>query len=664
MRSPGSYLLSILLCLQLLVTGPLTLFAAATPVVDAPRRLLVRLHEPDDHLLNNLNPRSIEPMSGGSPGYVLTFADEIKASEALMTLGSHPNVIWAEPDRMVDYAFIPDDPLIQGQAWLETIDLYGAWNLTFGDESIVVAVIDSGVSHDHPDLSGKVLPGFDVLNDHGEPVDEVGHGTAVAGIIAARGNDGIGVAGVAMETTILPVKVGSADGSPISAIVTGIYWAIDNGADIINLSLSSEFPSEALHEAVLYAYEQGVPVITAAGNGPNAIAYPAAWPETISVGASTAWGSMTGFSSRTNRVDLIAPGSGILTTWTDPAEGDGWASVSGTSFAAPMVAGTIALLLAIDPSLTIEELRLLLTSSTIPVGDSEPEPGAGAGLIDTGATLRELLSRSFEETWQPADLPVAEGVVERTWIWGPASIATGFEEYDGTASGERLIRYYDKARMEINDPTALNQTNWFVTNGLLALEMISGQMQVGDSQFVTRAPANIVVAGDLDDPGSPTYAHFRTRLDATPAEQDAILVLRMDGSGQVTEDFRFSGYGVYAARYIAETDHQIASVFWDYLNTTGMLYQNDMLTVGRLFEPTFFVTGLPITEAYWVEVRVGGVQADVLVQCFERRCLTYTPSNPEGWTVEMGNVGRHYFTWRYATLEEYTLVPPAITIWG
>lgn len=664
MRSRGSYLLTILLCLHLLMAGTWTVSASGAPANQPEHRLLVRLNQPDDQTLSSLDPVTIQPLAGIDHGYVLGFTTDQAASRALERLAPDSNVVWAERDQIAAYAYVPDDPFIQGQPWLETIDLHGAWNLTFGSPSIVVAVIDSGVSHDHPDLAGKVLPGFDVLNNHAEPVDEVGHGTAVAGIIAARGDDGIGIAGVAMEATILPVKVGSAEGSPISAIVSGIIWAVDNGADIVNLSLSSELPSDALYDAVLYAHSNGVPVVTAAGNGPKAIAYPAAWPETISVGASTSWGELAGFSSRANRVDIIAPGSGILSTWSNPHEGDGWSSVSGTSFAAPIVAGTLALLLTIDPTLSIEEMRTLLTTSTIPVGGVDPEPGSGAGLIDAGATLRALLTRSFEQTWQPADQPVADGFVERTWVWGPSSIATGFEQYDGTASGERLIRYYDKARMEINDPTALHQTNWFVTNGLLALEMISGRMQIGDNEFVIRMPAGIVVAGDMNDAGSPTYANFKSRLNADPAEQDALLTMRMDGVGRVVDDPRFAAYNVHAARFVAETNHQIASVFWDYLNMTGMLYQNDTLTVGRLFEPTFFVTGLPITEAYWTEVQVGGVPADVLVQCFERRCLTYTPSNPEGWTVEMGNVGRHYFDWRYATEQPQQLLPPHIHIWN
>ena len=112
-------------------------------------------------------------------------------------------------------------------------------------------------------------------------------------------------------------------------------------------------------------------------------------------------------------------------------------------------------------------------------------------------------------------------------------------------------------------------------------------------------------------------------------------------------DDRLLDYGVTAARYVPETDHMIASVFWEFLNSEGLIYRDGDYVTGRLFEPTFFATGYPITEAYWTRVLVNGQRVDVLLQCFERRCLTYTPSNAPEWRVEMGNVGQHYYLWRY-----------------
>lgn len=592
-------------------------------------------------------PVEIEPAANLPGIYTVQYDSETDAVDALAYLVSHPDIAWVEPDRLVPFSFDPGDPLNEDQLWIESIDLPAAWNISTGDPTVVVAVVDSGVSASHPDLQGKLLPGYDFYDDDSDPDDQVGHGTAVAGIIAARGNDGIGIAGVAMETMILPVKVGSVDGSPISAIAAGIVWAVDNGAHIINLSLGSNFPSQALHDAVLYAYEQDVPVVAAAGNEPDAISYPGAYPETISVGGSTPWGTLTGFTSRANRVDLTAPGTGVLATWWGEADGDTWASVSGTSFAAPMVAGTMALLRSLDATLSIEDLRTLLQETAIPLNGQDPEPGAGAGQLDAGAALSTFIARAFDSTWLPVDSPVASGSADRTWIWGPEAIATGFEEYDQAVHGERLIRYYDKARMEITNPSAMRQDPWFVTNGLLARELVTGKMQLGDQMFVNREAAQIAVAGDWGNPLSPTYADLYPRLGDAPASPGATLITSIDAFSRVEQDARFAQYGVTAAWHVSETNHQIASVFWSYLNSLGLIAMDGELVMGPLFSPTFYATGLPITEAYWTEVQVNGALTDVLAQCFERRCLTYAPSNPESWRVEMGNVGQHYFNWRY-----------------
>lgn len=599
------------------------------------------------HAIATTNPLAVKPGSSIAGTYLVTYPSAGDASVALAQLSASADVAWVEPDRLIQYSYDPGDPLNQNQLWIDAIDLPAAWNISTGSPSVIVAVVDSGVSASHPDLQGKLLPGYDFMNDDDVPDDEVGHGTAVAGIIAARGDNNIGTTGVAMDTMILPVKVGSTHGSPISAIASGIIWATDQGASVINLSLGSDFPSDALHEAVLYAYERGIPVVAAAGNDPDAVSYPGAYPETISVGASTSWGTLTPFTSRANRVDLVAPGASVVTTWWSADDGNGWAEVSGTSFAAPMVTGTIALLRALDPSLGVEDLRNILRATAVSIGGSEPEPGAGAGQLDAGAALSSFMARAFDRTWAPADHPVASGSAERTWVWGPDPIATGFEEYDQALHGERLIRYYDKARMEITNPATLSQDPWFVTNGLLARELITGKMQVGDHAFISRDPANIVVAGDWGDPLSPSYADLGSRLYAPPASPGSTLIERIDTYGRVWSDPRFAQYGVAAAWLLPETNHEIASVFWSYLNSMGLIDMGGELVIGPLFQPTFYATGLPITEAYWTEVQVNDVLTDVLVQCFERRCLTYTPSNPANWQVEMGNVGQHYFNWRY-----------------
>ncbi len=589
--------------------------------------------------------------------YLAQYASPAEASHAEQRLNQESAISSIESDAMAHYAFEPTDPMFKDQFWAQSIDLPAAWNITAGSESIVVAVVDSGVQASHPDLVGQVLPGTDLYYRDDIPEDDIGHGTAVAGIIAARGDNGVGIAGVAMNVKILPVKVGGKDGAPISVLSSGIIWAVDQGADIINLSLVADLPSPTLHEALQYAYDRNVPVITAAGNDPYAITYPGNYEEAITVGASTTWGTLASFSSTTNRVDLVAPGSSVLAPWWSEVNGNGWTTVTGTSFATPMVTGTAALLLSINPNLEIEEIRELLKSSAAQIGDAFPEAGSGAGQLDAGTAVRQLLSKSFDVTWLPADDPVASGLADRSWVWGPGSILTGFENYVDAREGERLVRYYDKARMEINDPLGDLNDPWYVTNGLLVSEMISGKMQIGDNLFEYRGPADVAVAGDPSDPEAPTYSDFRKLLDAPSGNTGELVTQMVDANGVVSAVDSYGVYGITNGAYIAETDHQIASVFWNFLNGYGFILVDGSVEYGPIFDPVFFATGLPITEPYWMRVHVDGELTDVLVQCFERRCLTYNPSNPIEWRVELGNVGQHYYNWRYQ--DEFVTNPDA-----
>ncbi len=606
-------------------------------------------------VLHRQGARTVESQRGWPDVYLAGFVDRETAQAAVKDLATIPGIDWAEMDGWARYSFEPDDPLYPDQLWAESIDLPGAWSITTGFSDIVVAVIDSGVSRTHPDLQGKLLEGYDFLNQDNDPEDDIGHGTAVAGIIAAAGDNGVGIAGVAMGTMILPIKVGSVHGAPISTLAEGIIWAVDQGASVINISLVTDQTSVALQEALLYAYDNDVPVVAAAGNEPDAVTYPGAYVESISVGAATFWGSVASFTTRENRVDLIAPGVSVLAPWWTASTGDGWIPVTGTSFAAPMVSGTLALLLAIDPALTVEELREIVVSTALQVSSEADIPGSGAGQLDTAASLRTLLDRSLMATWATADRPVAEQFVGRSWLWGPFPTATGFEPYEEALNNERLVRYYDKARMEVTDPLNDLSSPWYITNGLLTREMILGQMQTGDEKFQFRRPASIAVAGDPNDVLAPTYSDLTHLVGAAAYPDGAPIISRLDGAGRVKLDGGLEGYGVTAFRYVPETGHQIASVFWDYLNGQGLIYQNGEYVVGDLFNPTFFATGFPITEAYWTRVLVGRERVDVLVQCFERRCLTYTPSNAPEWRVEMGNVGQHYYRWRYEMTDD---VPP------
>ncbi len=273
-----------------------------------------------------------------------------------------------------------------------------------------------------------------------------------------------------------------------------------------------------------------------------------------------------------------------------------------------------------------------------------------APLLTPGVLAEAPANEHFERTWARTDLPVSAGEIARTWMWGPEAFTAALNEpYAEGAGGQRSVQYFDKARMEITDPSADASSIWYVTNGLLVVEMVTGQMQVGNNQFEERTPADVNIAGDANDPNSPTYAALAQRLDDEAAPEQSLIKATIDGSGNLDPSATFgAAYNVLAAHHVPETGHTIAAPFWDFMNSSGLVYTNGAYLEAPLFENAYFATGFPIGEAYWTEIQVGGTLTQVLLQCFERRCLTYTPSNDAAWQVEAGNVGQHYYAWRYA----------------
>lgn len=211
----------------------------------------------------------------------------------------------------------------------------------------IVAVLDTGVSPVHPELAGRVLPGIDLVDDDADADDENGHGTAVAAMIAADGSNGIGIAGACSQCSILPVRVLSSNGAaPWARIAEGVVWAVDNGARVINISISGTGESAELRDAVAYAAAKDVLVVASAGNsGDDRPQYPAAYDGVVAVAATDAAGKLYDWSSRGSWVDLAVPGCSPL-----PMVFGTYAWACGTSFAAPLAAGVAALARGADPS--------------------------------------------------------------------------------------------------------------------------------------------------------------------------------------------------------------------------------------------------------------------------------------------------------------------------
>ncbi len=287
---------------------------------------------------------------------------------------------------------------------------------------------------------------------------------------------------------------------------------------------------------------------------------------------------------------------------------------------------------AIEPSTGYGAQYLDITREKI-ASFKDPTPVIAPGFADS--TMMAL--------WQHGDLAVEQGRTARSWIWGPRLADGMLEPYNG---GQRLVQYFDKARMEINNPASSRSSAWFVTNGLLVQELMTGRLQTGESTFETRSPSEEVLAGDpaVGNPDVPRYATLAVvSTDQPPKNGEKITIqLQRDGSLLTISP----PVVVQNTRYAAETGHNIPDVFDTFLQQSGLVYTGSSFTDAPLFD-WVFAFGYPITDAYWIKTNIVGVSRWTLVQAYERRILTYTPSNPPGFQVEMGNVGLHYYTWRY-----------------
>lgn len=292
--------------------------------------------------------------------------EEGEREEAVASLEAAPAVEYVQPEVFLEAAdVVPNDALWSQQWGPKRARVPAAWKATRGSGRVVVAVLDTGVDQAHPDLDGALVPGFDVVNNDMNPKDDNGHGTAAAGVIAARTNNVRGQAGVCWRCAIMPVKVLGADGrGTTAAIAAGIVWAVAQGADVINLSLGGTGTTRALADAVAHAASAGVVIVAAAGNNGNKTAfYPAAYPQVISVAATTPSDRRYEWSNHGSWVQVAAPGCNIA-----PDSGGGYINFCGTSSATPLVSGIAALAYSLRPALSKGSFERALRGAAAPLG--------------------------------------------------------------------------------------------------------------------------------------------------------------------------------------------------------------------------------------------------------------------------------------------------------
>jgi len=361
-----------------LVGGSIPARAAGPEPVSLPKNAWVVAQTDDGHLR------------------VLTGAAADQLVDRAATGAPGPEVLSVDTDQPVHALDAGENDPLRSQQWaLDRVPFEGAWNVTRG-QGVIVAVVDSGVEASHEDLAGSVLPGIDYVNHGGDGRnDPNGHGTHVAGIIAAHVNNGKGIVGAAPGVKILPVRVLDQNGGGVASnVASGVIWAADHGARVINLSLGGG-EADGIRQAIQYANRKGAVVLAAAGNNGqagNAPMYPAAYPEAIAVASVDSSLKHMSSGNTGNYIDVSAPGVGIVSTWGSSPTA--YASATGTSMATPYASAAAALLIAAHPSLSAARVTKLLEARATDLGPRGDDPVFGYGLINPLGSLASAQPRT------------------------------------------------------------------------------------------------------------------------------------------------------------------------------------------------------------------------------------------------------------------------------
>lgn len=351
---------------------------------ELPERVIVKLKEPVEKTgLRGYN-RLENQEENNKPIITVDVPEDKTVEDFISSLESNSFVEYAETDELIKLEYIPSDPYYNLQWYQDVIESERGWDQTKGSTDVVVAVIDNGIDLYHPDLNQHIVSPYDTIYDSPYTISSGDHGTHVAGIIGSSMDNGIGTTGIAPSTSIMPIDVFTTEYAYISDVIEGIYYAVDHGADIINMSLGGYSYSSSYNEAIQHAHDNGVLVIAAAGNDnldqPH---YPSSYPNVISVASTNENDQKSSFSNYGDDIDISAPGSRIFSTLAHSAYG----YMSGTSMASPVVAGVAALMLANNPSLTNDEVAQRLYDTSDDLGASGKDVFFGHGRVNVEKAL-------------------------------------------------------------------------------------------------------------------------------------------------------------------------------------------------------------------------------------------------------------------------------------
>jgi subtilisin family serine protease len=351
-------------------------------------------------------------------------------------LSRNPHFNFVEHNFIAEATATPNDSYFPSQWHLQRISAPSGWDISSGSESIIIAIIDSGVDPSHPDLADKLLPGYNFLSDNTDTHDVLGHGTAVAGAAAAISNNYGGVAGVAWANPIMPLVVlNSSNYASYYDIAQAITFAADHGAKIMNISIGGSSSSSTLQNAADYAWNKGAIIFASAANySTSAPYYPAACNNVVAVSATASNDALASFSNYGNWVDIAAPGVSIYTT----SNGGSYSARSGTSFSSPVAAGVGALIMSANPSLANAQVLDILLRNSDDLGASGFDPYFGYGRVNAYRSLLAAIS-SAPERDTAAPIVSIVSPANNSLISGTVTISTSANDDVGVSKVELYV---------------------------------------------------------------------------------------------------------------------------------------------------------------------------------------------------------------------------------
>jgi hypothetical protein len=370
-----------------------------------PKRLLVKFKDKVsskrvDEILNETKTKVKEKIQGIDV-HILELPENANEKAFENVFKRFLEVDFAEVDRILPPSSVtPNDPGYINQWHLKRIQSDYAWDYTKGSNTVIVAILDTGVDINHPDLTNKLTRGWNVYNNNSDVSDVYGHGTAVAGTVAASTNNLLGVASIAWDCLIMPIRISDPQGyATYSDAAKGLIWAADNWARVANISYRMS-ESSTVASAAKYFQDKGGVVTISAGNQSTFISN-GDNPYVLTVSATTSSDTLATFSNTGNIIDVSAPGVSIYTTIM-PTSGSYYGSKSGTSFSAPIVAGVAALVISANPSLTARQVSDIILNSADDLGDPGWDPLYGYGRVNAKRAVETALNISNLDTTPPS----------------------------------------------------------------------------------------------------------------------------------------------------------------------------------------------------------------------------------------------------------------------